>query len=197
MIRVEGLTATYGKKKVFEGLSFEAKGITLVLGPNGAGKSTLLRCVGGGGNCSGYIEVFGKPVQRGAKGLPPEKRGVAYLPQGGFSVGPLKVEDALSLAGEVDEETVEALGIKSLLKFKLKELSGGQLKRVSIAMILLSKRRAWLLDEPLAGIDKEGRKEITLFIAEKARAVGATVLWATHFPEPQEVADGELSLGRR
>jgi len=195
LIVARDVTIRYGRVVLFKDLSLRAEGVTLLVGPNGVGKSSLLRCIAGGNNCSGYIEVDGKVVQNGTKGLPPEKRGLAYLPQSGLAVPNLRVEEALSMINKYDEEVLEALGLNKLLDKRVGELSGGQLKRLSLALVLLSGKRAWLLDEPLAGVDKEGRSEIAELVARYSKSVGATVLWATHLQEPREVADRIITLG--
>ncbi len=195
MIEVEDLYVSYGKKEVIKCLSFKAEGVMVVAGPNGAGKSTLLRAVAGGLKAKGFIKIFDKVVLSEEVFVPPEERDVAYLPQGGGPLPFLTVEENLRLAGGAREDVIDAFGIRGLLKLKGKELSGGQKKKVGIAMVVSSGKRAWLLDEPLAGIDPHSRKWIAEKIVEFAKERGATVLWTSHLKEAFDVADSVLRMG--
>jgi len=196
MIVIKGLCVRYGKKVVLDKFNLTARGVTVLVGPNGVGKSTLLRAVAGGVKAKGFISVNGKVVLSDKVNLSPEERDVAYLPQHGGPVPSLSVEENLRLAGEPDWDAVEALGVDKLLNFKVKELSGGQRKKVGIAMILSSNKRAWLLDEPLANLDPSSRGTVASLIKEKARKKGATVLWASHLKDALDVADEVVELGR-
>jgi ABC-type multidrug transport system ATPase subunit len=196
MIVVRNLSVSYGKKNVIYGFNMDARGVTVLVGPNGVGKSTLLRAIAGGIKASGFISIGGKVVLSDNVNLPPEKRDVAYLPQSGGPIPNLTVEESLKLAGEPDWEIIEALGIKNLLSLKGRELSGGQRKKVGLAMILSSKKKAWLLDEPLAGVDHNSRRDISLLIKKLSRKKNATVLWVSHLREALDVADEVVELGR-
>jgi len=197
MIVIRNLEVAYGKVKVIDGFSATISGITALAGPNGSGKSTLLRAIAGGVKARGFISINQKVVLSESASLPPERRGVAYLPQSGGPIPNLTVLQNLELSGRVESEVVEALGLKGLLQKKVKELSGGQRRKVGVAMVLLSGRKVWLLDEPLAGVDPRSRAEIIEFVRERARSFGATVLWASHLREVLESSDHVIEIVRR
>ncbi len=191
MIRVKDFV--YGYKELsFGPLSFEVNGTLAITGPNGSGKSSLLRALMGGIQSYGIVEVDGKIVQKGKKGLKPEKRPMVYVPQREPAIPFLTVEENLSLAGNIDEDLLEELGIKKYMKVKVSKLSGGLRKRVGIAMALVSKKKVVLLDEPLSGIDPESRETLIDIIIKRTR--GKDVLWVTHFDEVVRALDKALRL---
>ncbi len=180
MIRVRDFV--YGYKDLnFGPLSFEVDGTLAITGPNGSGKSSLLKALLGGIKSYGIIEVDGKIIQKGKKGLKPEKRPMVYVPQKEPAIPFLTVEENLTLAGGIDEDLLEELGIKKYMKVKVSKLSGGLRKRVGIAMALLSEKKVILLDEPLSGVDPESRTTIIDIIVKRSK--GKDVVWVTHFEE--------------
>ncbi len=184
----------YGYRSLeFGPLSFEVNGVLAVMGPNGAGKSSLLRALVGGIKAFGYIEVDGKVIHNGKKGLKPEKRPIAYVPQKDPAIPFLTVEENLMLASkEIDEDLLDELGIKKYLNVKVAKLSGGQRKRVGIAMALSSKKKVLLLDEPLSGIDPESRELVIDVILKRSK--GKDIVWVTHFEDVLKFSNSVLRL---
>ena len=184
----------YGYRSLeFGPLSFEVNGVLAVMGPNGVGKSSLLRALVGGIKAFGYIEVDGKVIHNGKKGLKPEKRPIAYVPQKDPAIPFLTVEENLMLAcKEIDENLLDELGIKKYLNVKVAKLSGGQRKRVGIAMALSSKKKVLLLDEPLSGIDPESRELVIDVILKRSK--GKDIVWVTHFEDVLKFSNSVLRL---
>ncbi len=150
----------------------------LILGGNGAGKSTLLRLLGGALRpASGRVEGVAAGADTG------------YLPQRAEAAlaGRNLAED---LSGEVRPRTalrselrraLAAVGLAGVpLSRRSRRLSAGERRRVAIALLVLSGRPHWALDEPEAGLDAAGRARLLEILAERLRA-GRGRLWlATH-----------------
>lgn len=161
--------------------------IVLVQGPNGAGKSTLLRlCSGLAPLSSGGGTVLGNDLQdrRQRRAL---RRQAGLLAHATFLYGELTVEENLTFwarANHVDTASVEPILDRLALNGRLRDvkvgnLSAGQRRRTSLAVLVCRRPRLWLLDEPHAGLDANGRLFIDDLI-QHAVAFGATVLVASH-----------------
>ncbi len=162
--------------------------IVVLVGPSGCGKSTLLRIAAGL-----IIPSQGRLIIDGedALVLPPEKRGIGWVPQSyalfehlniaenvGFGLKMQKVPKA-----EREQQVAEMLKlcrIEELAKRSVKALSGGQRQRVAIARALAVHPRVLLLDEPLAALDPQLRIAIRADLEELLRASGVTTLFVTH-----------------
>lgn len=167
----------------------------LMVGPSGCGKTTLLRAVAGfGGVSSGTIELFGTPVQRGAKQLsPPHARGIGLLFQGGALWPHMTVERTLTFvlqhrgiphsehAGRV-AELLDLVELEGFEKRRVPGLSGGEAQRVALARALAQEPRLLLLDEPLGPLDGDLRRGLLAKLGELQARLGLTVLHVTHDP---------------
>ncbi len=186
LLKMKGVNFKYKDKHVLKDISMTLNEgeVALVLGPNGAGKSTLLRLIAGGVRGVGRLWLCGKLVMDETTFVPPEKRCVAFVPQGA-SVPPHKtVEENLKFAKSSDvDELLEIFGLKKFLKVKAGKLSGGQKKRLSILMALTSPKRVLLLDEPMSAIDPRSRSEIAGVIIEEIKRRRKAALWVTHLKE--------------
>lgn len=163
-----------------------------LIGPNGSGKTTLLRCLLGLQRLgSGEIRLLGEPV--GPKVL----ARVGYVPQR-LQLEPsftLSVREFLCLRRPETRgwfwqshrrtdaqlhDTLEELGVGSLLNRPLAGLSGGQLQRVLIAFSLLSEPELLLLDEPTAGVDTPGENSFYELISAVHARHRMTVVLVSH-----------------
>ncbi|MEM1619379.1 MAG: ATP-binding cassette domain-containing protein [Fervidicoccaceae archaeon] len=164
MIEVLGIAVRRGAFTLeIEELRVERGEILAVMGPNGAGKTTLLETLAGFIKPErGRILLGGLDVTR----LPPEARGVGYVPQDLLLFPHMTVWEnvALKLRRREDlaraREACSLLGLDGLLSRKAGELSGGQRQRVALARALVRAERALLLDEPLSSIDAESRERV-------------------------------------
>jgi heme ABC exporter ATP-binding subunit CcmA len=161
--------------------------ILLLRGPNGAGKTTLLRlCAGLAPLNDGTGTVLGHDLtdrtQRRAL-----RRHTGLLAHSTFLYDDLTVEENLvfwAKANRIDTASVEpvldrlALGDR-LRGVKVSSLSAGQRRRTSLAVLVVRRPRLWLLDEPHAGLDANGRDFVDGLIRH-AVAFGATVMFASH-----------------
>lgn len=157
----------------------------LVQGPNGAGKSTLLRV------CSGLLrieageaEVLGHDLRSDRAAV---RRSVGLLGHDTALYDDLTVEENLRFwaqASRVDEAAVpgalDRLGVAARIRdIAVRHLSAGQRRRTALAAVVVRRPRLWLLDEPHAGLDQDGRDLIDQVILD-ATSAGATVMLASH-----------------
>jgi heme ABC exporter ATP-binding subunit CcmA len=161
--------------------------VLLVQGPNGAGKSTLLRlCAGLLPLHRGRGQVLGLDLGRRTdrRAL---RRQVGLLAHATFLYDDLTVGENLSFwagANRVEPELVEAvmgrLGLDGRLRdVRVSGLSAGQRRRTSLAAMVVRRPRLWLLDEPHAGLDADGRDLVDGLLRD-AVAAGATAIVASH-----------------
>jgi len=170
--------------------------IILLRGPNGAGKSTLLRlCAGLAPLNGGRGEVLGHDLssRRERREL---RRQTGLLAHATFLYDELTVEENLMFwarANRLDEASVEPVLDRLALANRLRHvrvanLSAGQRRRASLAVLVCRRPRLWLLDEPHAGLDVNGRDFVDGLI-KHAVAFGGTVLLASHdFDRAAEIA---------
>lgn len=187
IIALEGVVALLGRFPALAGvdLTVDAGEIVLVQGPNGAGKSTLLRvCAGLQRIESGRAQVLDHDAVTDRAAI---RRSVGLLGHDTALYDDLSVEENLRFwarASRIDEAAVEGaldrLGVAARLReVPVRHLSAGQRRRTALAAVVVRRPRLWLLDEPHAGLDQQGRDLIDELVRDAA-AAGATVLLASH-----------------
>lgn len=182
MLRVEGIDLHYGASQALWRVSLEAAvgQITCVLGRNGVGKTSTLRAVVGQVRPSaGRIEWEGVDIT-GLSTVERARRGIAIVPQGREIFPLLTVEENLQTGfgvlprGErgVPDQIFELFPVlKSMLKRRGGDLSGGQQQQLAIARALVARPRLLVLDEPTEGIQPSIIKDIGR-VLEHLRAQG-------------------------
>ncbi|AUX22354.1 molybdenum ABC transporter ATPase [Sorangium cellulosum] len=182
----------------------------VLVGPNGAGKTSLLLMVlGVVSPRRGRILLNGRPLFDADRGidLPPEERGLGYLPQS-YGLFPHmsaleNVEFALACRdpGQAprarrDEALgrLEDLGVAELARRRPASLSGGERQRVALARALAARPEALLLDEPLAALDAGARRRVRTFVAEYLRELGMPALVVTHDPADAAAIGGRVAV---
>jgi ABC-2 type transport system ATP-binding protein len=198
VIEVHGLTKHYAGVKAVDGIDFEVdRGeVYSLLGPNGAGKTTTVEILEGLRDpTSGEARVFGVDVRRGYASI----RGrVGVLPQEFEPFDRLRPREAVrywaSLMnrspsdGEV-AAILETVGLTSRANAYAMHLSGGEKRRLGIAMALISDPDLVFLDEPTTGLDPSARRGLWDVIRGLKRA-GKTVVLTTHYlDEAEQLAD--------
>jgi heme exporter protein A len=177
-LTVENLAAARGLRVLFEGLNFQlSRGEALELrGPNGSGKSTLLRILAGLTQQHAGKVTFaeGEDVLRHYLGhsdavKPTETAGE----QARFWARYFGRKDAAAL------EALERVGLSKRADVPGRGLSAGQKRRLALTRLLLDPRPVWLLDEPTAALDMEGRKLVGTLVDEH-RSTGGVVIAAIH-----------------
>jgi ABC-2 type transport system ATP-binding protein len=203
-IRVSGLRKRYGELEAVRGIDFEvAEGECFaLLGPNGAGKTTTVEILEGyRDRDGGQVEVLGHDPQRGERALR-ERVGVVLQSSGHFRE--LTVREVLDLFGSYypgprdSGEVIDLVGLGEKAGARVKTLSGGQQRRLDLALGLVGDPDLLFLDEPTTGFDPSARRRSWELI-ESLRDLGKTILLTTHYmDEAQNLADrvAILAAGR-
>jgi ABC-2 type transport system ATP-binding protein len=203
-IRVSGLRKRYGELEAVRGIDFEvAEGECFaLLGPNGAGKTTTVEILEGyRDRDAGQVEVLGFDPQRGGRDLH-ERVGIVLQSSGHFRE--LTVREVLDLFGgyyprpRATGEVIDLVGLTEKAGARVKTLSGGQQRRLDLALGLVGDPDLLFLDEPTTGFDPSARRRSWELI-ESLRDLGKTILLTTHYmDEAQNLADrvAILAAGR-
>jgi len=187
VVEVRDLRKEYrGGVLALRGLDFDIhRGETFaLLGPNGAGKSTTIEILEGyRDRTSGEARVLGVDPQHG--GLAWKAR-LGIVLQSSGETGNATVRELLRLfAGmypnprEVDQ-VIAAVGLESKADVRIKKLSGGQRRRVDVALGVIGRPELLFLDEPTTGFDPEARRQFWDLIRDLKRE-GTTILLTTHY----------------
>ena len=194
-VEVESLTITYGSVTAVDDLSFRADAgqVTCVLGPNGAGKTSTIEALEGLRRpASGRLSVVGLDPRRDRRALT-ERIGV-MLQEGGIHPG-VRVLEALRHAAALyrdpldPAELLARLGLAGLERRTCRQLSGGEQRRLALALALVGRPQVAFLDEPTAGVDPAGRQVIRR-VGSDLRNEGVTVVLTTHdLDEAERIAD--------
>jgi ABC-2 type transport system ATP-binding protein len=194
-ISVQGLRKRYGSFEAVAGIDFEvARGeIFAFLGPNGAGKTTTVEILEGFRTRSeGEIDVLGVDPARADGGW--RNRVGAVLQESHPEPG-LTVRECLRLyAGYFEtprgiQETIALVGLEAKADTLAEQLSGGQRRRLDVALALIGDPELIFLDEPTTGFDPSARRAAWDVIAG-LRSLGKTVFLTTHYmDEAENLAD--------
>ncbi|MEV4689365.1 ABC transporter ATP-binding protein [Microbacterium sp. LWH3-1.2] len=194
-VRVRNLRKTYGDRTVVDGVSFEIeRGETFaLLGPNGAGKSTTVEILEGyRRRTGGDVEVLGVDPATGGLDL---KARLGIVLQSTGQSGLVTVREQLrQFAGfypdprDVDD-VIAAVGLEAQAKTRISKLSGGQQRRVDVALGIIGRPELLFLDEPTTGFDPHARREFWELI-RRLQAEGTTIVLTTHYlDEAAQLAD--------
>lgn len=194
-IEVKALTKSYGDVAALRGvdLSIAYGECFALLGPNGAGKTVTTEILEGyRKRDSGTVEVLGQDPQHGGRAW---KSKIGIVLQTARDLGELKVMEAVQhFAGyyatsREPTEVVESVGLSGKADSKVGQLSGGQRRRLDVALGILGRPEVLFLDEPTTGFDPQARRQFWELI-EGLKADGTTILLTTHYlEEAEELAD--------
>ncbi|GAB4269449.1 MAG: ABC transporter ATP-binding protein [Deferrisomatales bacterium] len=209
LLTVDGVSLAFGGLQVLDDVGFEvAEGsITSVVGPNGAGKTSLFNVIGGFYRPSrGSVRLAGRDLTR----LPPHRRaalgmgrtfqnialyrGLSVLdniklgahPQVGAGVlaagfrTPWARREELQLRERVEREIIDFLEIEHIRDLPVGSLPYGLQKRVELARALALEPKLLLLDEPVAGMNREETEDMARFVLDLVEERGITVLLVEH-----------------
>src|SRR3954447_11500651 len=207
-LEVHGVTWTIeGNKTLLDNISLTARPgtLTAVIGPSGAGKSTFARLVAGYTHpTSGTVSFEGHNIHAEYASL---RSRIGMVPQDDVVHGQLTVRQALMYAAElrlppdttkadreqVVHEVLEELELTKHADTRVDKLSGGQRKRASVALELLTGPSLLILDEPTSGLDPALDRQVMMMLRQLADA-GRVVLVVTHSVSYLDVCDQILLL---
>ncbi len=200
MIFLKSVTKKFGNTVALNQLSLQIKkGIIFgLLGINGAGKSTVLSILNGLSDFDeGYIEVFGLNLKK-------EKRKIkeisSFIPQNLAFYEKLTVKENLDFFAKIQkcskenyERAIQINSLSNILNQTANILSGGQKRRLNIAIGLLNNPRIIYFDEPTAGVDPKSRNEI-LDSIKQYKKMGITVVYTSHYMNEIEKICDEVAI---
>jgi ABC-2 type transport system ATP-binding protein len=205
MLEIQSLVKRYGERIALNelSLSIPAGQFVALLGPNGAGKSTLFQVLTGlFAADAGEVQVAGQSLRHSA---------VKALAHIGVVFQQMSLDLDLSVrrnlqfhadlhglpraqARERIAAGCEALGTSADLDRTVRELSGGNRRKVELVRALLHRPAVLLMDEPTVGLDPKSRRDLLAAVRADVAARSTSVLWATHLVEEAEAADRVLVL---
>ncbi len=165
----------------------EKKSIVGFLGANGTGKTTSIKClIGLLTYQSGKLEIFGEHHLNKSV-----KQKIGYLPERPYFYNYLTAEEFLTFYGqlsgvrgkELDKRIthlLELVGLKHARKMFLNQFSKGMLQRVGMAQALIHKPQLLILDEPLSGLDPDGRRQLVNIIQNAFDEEDTTIFFSSH-----------------
>jgi ABC-2 type transport system ATP-binding protein len=205
VVRVRNLSKSYGKLQAVREVNLDVGHgeVFAILGPNGAGKSTTIEILEGHRKRdSGHVSVLGEDP--GVAGREWRAK-IGIVLQEVSDAGMLTVAETVRMfakcygAARVPNEVLELVGLGSVSESKVRTLSGGQRRRLDVALGIINLPALLFLDEPTTGFDPEARLRFWDLIRLLARG-GTTILLTTHYLEEAAaladrvavIADGQV-----
>ncbi|PRY61230.1 MULTISPECIES: ABC transporter ATP-binding protein [Glycomyces] len=203
-IAVSDLRMRYGDKDVLTGLDLEieAGGVTALLGPNGAGKTTTIEILEGfRGRSAGDVSVLGVDPAHGDERW---RAQLGVVLQEWRDNGKWKVRDIVTHFAEYykpytnpwgADELLDMVGLAEQAGQRVRTLSGGQRRRLDVALGIIGRPALLFLDEPTTGFDPHARREFHELIHRLTDLDGTTILLTTHdLDEAEKLAERILIL---
>ncbi|GAA1115990.1 ABC transporter ATP-binding protein [Kribbella jejuensis] len=189
VMTVDGLRMRYGDTEVLHDVSFDARPgeVLALLGPNGAGKSTTIEILEGFRlRSAGHVDVLGVDPATADEGW---RARIGIVLQSWRDHGNWRVRELLHHLGSYytpyrqpwpAAELLAAVGLTDRAEQKIKTLSGGQRRRLDVAIGIVGRPDVLFLDEPTTGFDPEARSEFHELVRGLAAEQGTTILLTTH-----------------
>lgn len=194
-IEVRGLVKSYGDLRAVDGidLTIETGEVFALLGPNGAGKTTTVEILEGHlKRDSGEVTVLGFDPAAESRDF---RERIGIVLQSTSVIPELTVTELIDLFGAMyprprkTDEVIEIVGLPDKAHARVKALSGGQVRRVDLALGIVGDPDLIFLDEPTTGFDPSARRNSWSLI-QNLRSLGKTILLTTHYmDEAQNLAD--------
>jgi ABC-2 type transport system ATP-binding protein len=194
-IEVDGLRKSYDGREVLHAVSFAVRTgeVFALLGPNGAGKTTTVEILEGyRRRDDGEVRVLGEDPGRAGTDF---RARIGIVLQSSAVYHLLTVREIVELfaayypAPRRPEEVIELVGLAEKREARVRTLSGGQLRRLDLALALVGDPELVFLDEPTTGFDPAARRQAWDTIRD-LRSLGKSILLTTHYmEEAQQLAD--------
>ncbi|AFM19067.1 ABC-type multidrug transport system, ATPase component [Mycolicibacterium chubuense NBB4] len=187
-VSVRRLSKSYGRLRAVQNLDLDVGfgEVFAILGPNGAGKSTTIEILEGHRNRdSGDVRVLGEDPATAGRSW---RAKIGIVLQEATDFGMLTVSESMQMFarcyGKVRtvEDALELVGLGSVRSAKVRTLSGGQRRRLDVALGIVGMPELLFLDEPTTGFDPEARRQFWDLIKLLARD-GTTIMLTTHYLE--------------
>jgi ABC-2 type transport system ATP-binding protein len=203
-ISVRGLVKRYGESTAVDGLDLDIRRgeIFALLGPNGAGKTTTVEICGGfRGRDAGEVRVLGADPAQATRRW---KAQLGIVLQSGAGDSQLTCRELLHAQASYypdprdPDEVLQLVGLTEKAGARGRSLSGGQRRRLDVALGIVGRPTLLFLDEPTTGFDPEARRQFWSLI-RSLRDLGTTMLLTTHYlDEAEALADrvGVIARGR-
>jgi ABC-2 type transport system ATP-binding protein len=203
-ISVRGLAKRYGDFPAVDGLDLDIRRgeIFALLGPNGAGKTTTVEiCEGYRDRDAGEVRVLGEDPAQGGRSW---KAQLGIVLQSNSGQSQLTVRETVASRADLyadprdPDEVLELVGLTEKARVRGQSLSGGQRRRLDVALGIVGRPTLLFLDEPTTGFDPEARRQFWSLI-RSLRELGTTMLLTTHYlDEAEALADrvGVIARGR-
>jgi ABC-2 type transport system ATP-binding protein len=183
---VDGIDLDIGRGEIFA-----------LLGPNGAGKTTTIEILEGHRRRDGgEVSVLGADPSRADRAW---RARIGIVAQTRISAGEMTVREIVSQFGAYfphprdPDEVIEAVGLSERARTRLRRLSGGQLRRVDVAIGIVGRPELLFLDEPTTGFDPQARRTFWQLIAGLADD-GTTILLTTHYLDEAAALAGRVGV---
>jgi ABC-2 type transport system ATP-binding protein len=198
-ITVRGLVKTYGDTRAVDGIDLDVESgqVFALLGPNGAGKTTTVEILEGHRQpTAGEVSVMG---------MNPQAEGARYRERIGIVLQETAVERELTVTETLDfyggvyprrrpsGELIDLVGLKEKANARIKSLSGGQQRRLELALGLVGDPDLLFLDEPTTGFDPSARRQ-AWSIVENLASLGKTILLTTHYMDEARFLADEIAI---
>ncbi|TKJ21512.1 ABC transporter ATP-binding protein [Blastococcus sp. CCUG 61487] len=203
-VRVRGLVKRYGGRAVVDGLDLDVRRgeVFALLGPNGAGKTTTVEILEGlRRRDGGEVRVLGEDPATGNRGW---RARIGVVGQATGTGDALTVRETIEhyavyhALAEDPDELIAAVGLTGSAGVRTAKLSGGQRRRLEVALSMQGRPELLFLDEPTTGLDPVARRQFWT-VLERLRAGGTTIVLTTHYlDEAAYLADrvGVIDRGR-
>jgi len=189
---VDDISFTIGRGEIFS-----------MLGPNGAGKTTTVEILEGLRNpTSGKVTIFGENILKDYSGI---RKKVGTLPQNFEPFDLLKPFEAIRYWAELYDmkitkkeidDLIDSVNLSERRNLHAKKLSGGEKRKLGIALSIVNKPELLFLDEPTTGLDPKARRDLWDLI-EDIRDRGTTVFLTTHYLEEAEKLADDVAIMHR
>lgn len=198
-IAVAGLRKHYGDKRAVDGLDLEVSEgeVFALLGPNGAGKSTTVEILEGfRKRTAGDVNVLGCDPANPTRDW---RADIGIMLQSTSERSFLSAREALTHASRLYpsprdvDDTLDAVGLTEKANAKPQTLSGGQRRRLDVALAVIGRPRLVFLDEPTTGFDPEARRQFWRLI-ESLRGDGSTIMLTTHYLDEAEYLADRIGI---